>query len=157
MSALIYHCIAKYQKLLAHNKHLLSHRVSVGQQLGSGFVRWSWLEGSHDAPVVSQGSSLLKAGLRWEYPLCVGSLVVSMLVWAFGRRPQSIPRGPPHRSTWVSSAHGHWLSQGEWSEKEKDGSYTGFYVLAFQVTHSHFPQYPSGSPSQPDLVWKRNI
>ena len=38
MSALIYHCIAKYQKLLAHSKHLLSHTVSLGQQLGSGFV-----------------------------------------------------------------------------------------------------------------------
>ena len=61
MSALIYHCIAKYQNLLAqdNNKHLLSHTVSVGQELGSSFIRWFWLEGSHEAPVISQGSSLL--------------------------------------------------------------------------------------------------
>lgn len=41
MSALIYCHITKYQNLLAenNNKHLLSHTVSVDQEVGSNFVR----------------------------------------------------------------------------------------------------------------------
>lgn len=96
MSALIYHCIAKYQNLLAqnNNKHLLSHTVSVGQELGSSFIRWFWLEGSHEAPVISQGSSLLNWTETGVSTSCWFTRVVSMLVLAFGRRPQSIPCGP---------------------------------------------------------------
>lgn len=49
----------QHSTLFNNNQHLLSHTVPLGQEIGSGLARWSWLRVSHEIALrISDGAAV---------------------------------------------------------------------------------------------------